>query len=327
VYHSLVSDDDMADAVCSTNGVVSILAHSRARASAHSVSISSCGTYRALQYEGSELSTSLAVQSGYRLVVYGIKKDGQVLPTPIPRGDPWEWSRYEGCQLFALALGPGCTLCVCSSLFGCAFVKLLCSLTPPGTPRALFTVNPCGARFQPCVTFGSRYFSRSNLAQSLQGAISDSLWQVKRIATRREDWDVNLAKMMTWQVEFGDEHTAPFRGEHLYALVMFGKLASTLESLPTWSDEAKESNWLETVNPEDYRGKLASQDPLHHIAWRHLKTIRVVMSSLADRLIEMYDLLSDDEFRHFWNRTQTAWSGELDRRKEYEKSKQDDALD
>jgi hypothetical protein len=107
----------MADVVCSTNGVVSVLAHSRARVSAHSVSISLRGTYRALQYDGSMLSTLLAVQSGYKLVVYGMKKDGQVLPTPIPRGDLWEWSRYEGCRLFALVLGPGCALCVCSSPF------------------------------------------------------------------------------------------------------------------------------------------------------------------------------------------------------------------
>ena len=130
---------------------------------------------------------------------------------------------------------------------------------------------------------------------------------------------------MTWQVEFGDEHTAPFRGEHLYALVGFGKLASVLESLPTWSDEAKESDWLETINPDDCRGKLASRDPLHQTAWQHLKTIRLVMSGLADRLIERYDLHNNSEFHYFWNHTQTAWSGELDCRKEYEKSKEDDA--
>ena len=129
----------MADVVCSTNGVVSVLAHSRARVSAHSVSISLRGTYRALQYDGSMLSTLLAVQSGYKLVVYGMKKDGQVLPTPIPRGDLWEWSRYEGCRLFALVLGPGCALCVCSSpFFFFAVLSFVQSHAPRDASRALY---------------------------------------------------------------------------------------------------------------------------------------------------------------------------------------------
>jgi hypothetical protein len=120
---SLVSDDSMADAACSTSSVVSILANSRTRASAHFVSVSSCGAYRVPRYEGRKLSTLLTVQGGYQLVIYGVKKDGQVLPTPIPNdGDPW--SVYDGYCLFAVVLGPGCTLYVCSSVYFLAVLNI-----------------------------------------------------------------------------------------------------------------------------------------------------------------------------------------------------------
>jgi hypothetical protein len=200
----------------------------------------------------------------------------------------------------------------------------LYSLLPPGTPRTVFTITPSSDKLQPCVMFGSRYFSRSSLVQSLHGAISDSFWQVERINTRRDDWDVDLAKMLTWQVGLGDKHMAytPFCGEHLYALVMFGKLAPLLESLPALSDEAKESDWLDMFDPEDYRSKHASQNPLDQAVWQQLKTVRSLMSALADRLIGELNSHEVAEFHRFWTRTRTAWLDELRRRKEYEKLKQ-----
>jgi hypothetical protein len=172
--------------------------------------------------------------------------------------------------------------------------------------------------------FGSHYFSRSSLVQSLHGAISDSFWQVERMHARRDDWDVDLAKMLTWQVGYGDKPAAyaPFCGEPLYALIMFGKLAPLLDNLPTLSDVAKERDWLELFDPEDYRSKHASQNPLDQAAWQQLKTVRSLMSALSDRLIEQLDLREVAGFRRFWTRTRTAWLEELRRWKEYEKLKQ-----
>jgi hypothetical protein len=107
----------MADAACSANSALSILVGSRTRALDHFVAISSCGAYGDPQNDISKLSTLLAVQGGYKLVVYGVNKDGRVLPTPIPRADFWDWPLYHHDQLFAVVLGPGSTLCVCSSSF------------------------------------------------------------------------------------------------------------------------------------------------------------------------------------------------------------------
>jgi hypothetical protein len=256
------------------------------------------------------------------LVIYGVKKDGQVLPTPTPRGGQWEWSLYGDCHLFAIVLGPGCMLYVYSP-HSVSCTEHLCSLLPLGTPCAVFTVTPSGDKLQPCVMFGSRYFSRSTLVQSLHGAISDSFWQVERMNARRDDWDVDLAKMLIWQIGFGDKHMAytPFCGEHLYALIMFGKLAPLLESLPALSDTAHESDWLEMIDPEDYRSKRASQNPFDQATWQHLKTVRSLMSALAHRLMEELNSRQLEEFHDFWTRTRTAWLDELTRRKEYEKMK------
>jgi hypothetical protein len=131
-----------------------------------------------------------------------------------------------------------------------------------------------------------------------------------------------------WQVGFEDKHVAytPFRGEHLYSLIMFGKLSPLLEGFPVLSDVAKEeSDWLEMFDPEDYRSKLASENPLDQAVWQHIKTVRSLMSALADHLIKELDSDKVEEFHRFWTRTRTAWLDELRRRKEYEKSKQEDA--
>ena len=182
----------MADAACSTNSVVSILVNLCTQAF---VTISSCSTYCVPQCESHTLSTLLAVQGGYMLVIYGVKKDGQVLPMPTPHGGQWEWSLYGDCHLFAIVLGPGCMLYVYSP-HSVSCIEHLYSLLPPGTPRAVFTVTPSGDKLQPCVMFGSRYFSPSTLVQSLHGVISASFGQVERMNARRDDWDVNPAKML-----------------------------------------------------------------------------------------------------------------------------------
>lgn len=311
----------MADAACSTNSPVSLL-KSHTWASAHFVSISSCGTYREPQYDSHTFSTLLTVQGGYKLVIYGVKKSGQVLPAPIPRGDQWEWSLYDDCQPFAIVLGPGCTLYVCLFLFlfFYSYPECLCSLLPPGTPHAVFTVTPSNDALPPCVMFTSRYFSRSTLVQSLHGAISDSFWQ----SSHCTGWDVSLAKMMSWQIGFQDRHLVytPFSGEHVYALIMFGKIAPLLESLPSLADVAKESDWLDMFDPEDYRIQHASQNPLDQAVWQQLTTVRSLMSTLADRLIAELGSRDLEEFHRFWTRTRMAWLDELSHRKEYEKLKQ-----
>jgi hypothetical protein len=171
--------------------------------------------------------------------------------------------------------------------------------------------------------FGSRYFSRSSLVQSLHGAISDSFWQIERIGTRHNDWDVNLAKMLAWQLGYGTKCAAsPFCGETLYALIMFGKLALLLESLPTLSDVPKEDDWLEMFDREDYRSKHASQNPHDEVVSQQLKIMRSIMSALSDRLIEKLGSSEVVEFHRFWTRTRTAWLEELRGFQHYEIFKQ-----
>jgi len=168
--------------------------------------------------------------------------------------------------------------------------------------------------------FESHYFSRSSLVHSLHGAISDGLWQ----AARHDDWGVDIAKMLTWQIGFQDKHMAyaPFCGKHLYALIMFGKLAQLLESLPSLSGIAKESDWLDMFDPEDYRSKHASQNPLDQAVWQQSKTLHSLMSALADRLIGGLDSQETEEFHHFWTHTRTAWLDDLHCRVEYEQLKE-----
>lgn len=109
---SLVSDDYAADVSNSMNGLVGLLTSSRARGLAHWVVILSCGTYHPPHNDGSGLSTQLSVREGYKLIVYGVRVNGSVLPTPVPNGEHWQWNLFDGCEVSAIVLHPGVTLYV-----------------------------------------------------------------------------------------------------------------------------------------------------------------------------------------------------------------------
>jgi hypothetical protein len=110
---SAVSSDNKADASLGPVNANTFVAGNRGHGLHKWTIASSCGTYHTPHPDANGVSTLVTVREGYKMWIWAIRRSRSPLPTPLPKKGSfgsWHWALFDDCIVYAVVLGPGCTM-------------------------------------------------------------------------------------------------------------------------------------------------------------------------------------------------------------------------
>ena len=189
---------------------------------------------------------------------------------------------------------------------------------PPGVFHAVFTINIPSLGARSTVMNGSHFLSRHTLNKSLYAAISNAFWNDLWTNSTHDDRDYTIARMLAWQVySHGVGAPLPFKGQSLYALLMFGCLHTILRSLPIKTLGKSDVAWLKSFNPEEHLANVEAPRLEEYPAHKFLASVREGMPHMTRYVVSNMSLEELKAYRGFWQEVRRYFVAEFEARMHY----------
>lgn len=174
------------------------------------------------------------------------------------------------------------------------------SIMQPWTPHLVFTVNRQGFEREPAIFTGSHFLNHVSLKASLLGAIAHTFWHDASTNEIHDDIVYEILRIVAWQVLARQQNwSVSFKGESLWALLTWGRLADHLVSLPLKGQ--KNSDWLSHFDAAKWAEKQGQNRPESTRVIDALSNARQDVKHLANMLANELEDEEQQEFQSFYN--------------------------